>query len=109
MPSKNYNLPGVDYAFPISLRMRPPRTKIITKSYIAIVVCFLTMAVQIEVVKSISTEAHLATLGRFIARRGKPKIIFTGNHNKFQGAANELHEIYKMLQSTSLMATIEEF
>ena len=95
---------GVDYAGPISLRVGTPRSKTITKGYIAIFVCFVTRAVHIEVVTSLTTEAFLAALRHFIARRGKPKTIYSDNGTNFQGAASKLHEIYKMLQSTSQMA-----
>ena len=83
----------MDYAEPISLSLGPPRSKTITKDYIVIFVCFVTKAVHIEVVTSLSTEAFLAALRRFIARRGKPRTICSDNVTNFQGAANELHAI----------------
>ena len=64
---------GVNNAGPISLRLGPPRSTTITKGYIAIFVCFMTKAVHIEVATSLTTEAFLAALRRFIARRGKPR------------------------------------
>jgi len=57
--SRPFLTTGVDYAGPISLRLGPPRNKTITKGYIAIFVCFVTKAVHIEVVTSLSTEAFL--------------------------------------------------
>jgi len=108
-PSRPFLSTGGDYAGPISLRLGPPRRKTIKKRYIAIFVCFVTKAVHIEVVTSLSTEAFLAALGRFIARRGKPRTICSDNGTNFQGAANELHAVYKMLQSTSQMATVQDF
>jgi len=108
-PSRPFLTTGVDYAGPISRRLGTPRSKTITKGYIAIFVCFVTKAVHIEVVTSLTTEAILAALRRFLARRGKPKTIYSDNGTNFQGAANELHEIYKMLQSTSQMARIQDF
>ena len=106
--SRQFLTTGVDYAGPILLRLGPPRSKTTTKGYIAtrIFVCFVTKAVHIEVVTSSSTEAFLAALRRFIARRGKPRTICSDNGTNFQGAANELHAVYKMLQSTSQMATV---
>ena len=77
--------------------------------YIAIFVCFATKAIHIEVVTSLSTEAFLAALRRFIARRGRPRAIHSDNGTNFHGAANELHAVYKMLQSTSQIATIKDF
>ena len=96
-------------AGPISLRVGTPCSKTIAKGYIAILVCFVTMAVHTEVVTSLTTEAFLAALRRFIPHRGKPKTIYSDNGTNFQGAANELHEIYKMLQSTSQMARVQDF
>jgi len=93
--SRPFLTTGVDYAGPISLRLGPPRSKTITKCYIAIFVCFVTKAFHIEVVTSLSTEAFLAALRRFIAHRGKPRTICSDNRTNFQGAANELHAIYK--------------
>jgi len=107
--SRSFLSTGVDYAGPISLTLGPPRSKTITKCYIAILVCFVTKAVHIEVVTSLSTEVILAALRRFIARRGKPRTICSDNGTNIHGAANELHAVYKMLQFTSQMATVQDF
>jgi len=73
--SRSFLSTGVEYAGPISLRLGPPCSKIITKDYIAIFLCIVTNAVHIEVVTSLSTEAFLFALRRFIARRGKTRTI----------------------------------
>ena len=75
-PCRPFLTTGVDYAEPISLRLGTPHSKMITKGYIAIFVCFMMKAVYIEVFTSLTTEAFLATLRRFIARWGKPKNLF---------------------------------
>ena len=108
-PSRPFLNTGVDYAGPISLKVGTPRSKTIIKGYIAIFVCFATKAVHIEAVTSLTTEAFLSALRRFIARRGRPKIIHSDNGTNFQGVSNELRAVYKMLQSTSQMATIQDF
>jgi len=108
-PSRPLLTKGVDYAGPISLRVGTPRSKTITKGYIAIFVCFMTKAVHIEVARSLTTEAFLAALRRFIARQGKPRTIYSDYVSNFQDAANELHEICKMLQSTSQMIRVQDF
>jgi len=87
--------------------MGTPRSKVITKGYIAIFVCFATKAVHIEVVTNLTTESFLAALRRFIARRGKPKTMYSDNGTNFQGAANELHD--KMLHSSSQTATVQDY
>jgi len=57
--SRAFLITGVDFAGPISLRLRPTRRKILTNCYIAIFVCFVTKAVYIVVVTSVNTEAFL--------------------------------------------------
>jgi len=108
-PSRTFFTTGVDYAAPISLKLGTPRSKIITKGYIAIYVCFATRAIHIEVVKSLTTEAFLAALRRFIARRGKPRTIYSDNGTNFQGAANQLHAIYDMHRTSSEMERVQDF
>jgi len=69
----------------------------------------VTKAVHIEVVTFLSTEAFLAAPRHFIARRGKPRTICSDNGTNFQGAANVLRAIYKMLQATSQMGRVQDF
>jgi hypothetical protein len=107
-PSRQFLTTGVDYAGPISLKLGTPRSKIITKGYIAIFLCFATRIIHIEVVTSLTTEAFLAALRRFIAR-GKPRTIYSDNGTNIQGAANQLHALYDMLRSSSEMARVQDF
>jgi hypothetical protein len=93
-PSRPFLTTGVDYAGPVLLRLGTPRSKTTTKGYIAIFVCFATKATHIEVITSLTTEAFLPALRRFISRRGKPRTIHSDNGTSFQGAANELHDVY---------------
>jgi hypothetical protein len=108
-PSRPFSTVGIDYAGPLSLRMGPSRSKSIVKGYIAVFICFVTKAIHLEVVTSMTTEAFLAALRRFIARTGRPRTIFSNNGTNFQGAANQLHELYQLLHSSSEMATIQDF
>ncbi|GFT68566.1 integrase catalytic domain-containing protein [Trichonephila clavipes] len=58
----------------------------------------LTKAPHLEVVSDLTTEAFLACLRRFIARRSKPSAIWSDNATNFKGARNilnEWNEIYK--------------
>jgi hypothetical protein len=107
-PSRPFLTTGTDYAGPISLRFGTTCSKTITKGYIALFDCFTTRTVHIEVVTSLTTEAFLAALRCFKARREKPRTIYSGNGTNFQGAANQLH-IYNMLQSSSEMARVQDF
>jgi len=61
-PARPFLTTGIDYAGPISIRLGPPRSKQISKGYIAIFVCFVTKAIHIELVTSLSTNAFMAAL-----------------------------------------------
>jgi transposase InsO family protein len=65
----------------------------------------MTNAVYFEVVTSLNAETFLAALRRFIARRGKPKTIYSDNGTNVQGVPNQL--LY-MFQSSSQMARVKD-
>ena len=108
-PAWPFTTTGIDYAGPIVLRLGSTRSKQTTKGYIAIFVCFVTKAVHIEVVTSLTTEAFLAALRRFIARQGRPKVIYSDDGTNFQGASNQLQEVYNMLQCPTQMMRVHDF
>lgn len=68
------------------------RSRKTDKAYVALFVCFATRAAHIELVSSLSTEAFLAALRRFIARRGKPTEINSDNGTNFVGADRTLQK-----------------
>jgi len=108
-PAQPFTTTGVDYAGPIVLRLGSTCSKQTTKDYIAIFVCFVTKAVHIEVVTSLTTEAFLAALRHFIARQGRPRVIYTDNRTNYQGAAKQLHEVYNMFQCPTQMTRVQDF
>ncbi|GFY18419.1 integrase catalytic domain-containing protein [Trichonephila clavipes] len=54
-------------------------------------------AIHLELVSDLTTEAFLAALKRFAARRGRPIEIHSDNGGNFVGANNELRKILKAL------------
>ena len=108
-PARPFMTIGVDYAGPISIQLGPPRSKQVSKGYIAIFICFVVKAVNIELVTILTTDAFLAALRQFIARRGKPWTIYPDNGTSFQGAAHQLHEVYAMFHSSTQMATVQVY
>ncbi|GFU53404.1 integrase catalytic domain-containing protein [Trichonephila clavipes] len=54
-------------------------------------------AIHLEIVRDLTTEAFLAALKRFVARRGRPIEIHSDNGRNFVGANNELRKILKAL------------
>ncbi|GBP12586.1 hypothetical protein EVAR_10249_1 [Eumeta japonica] len=86
---------GVDYAGPIMIADRKGRGCKLIKTYISVFVCLATRAVHLELVSDLTKEAFISALNRFMARRGKPRNIFSDNGTSFVGAFNELSNILK--------------
>ncbi|XP_026467753.1 uncharacterized protein LOC113371339 [Ctenocephalides felis] len=90
---------GVDYAGPINLRTSRLRKAPQMKGYIALFICFSTKAIHLELVTSLTTDAFIAALKRFISRRGKCSKIFSDNGTNFIGARHELHKLYNLFKN----------
>lgn len=71
------------------------RKSVISKSYIALFVCFAVKAIHVELVSDLTTETFLACFKRFISRRGKPSNVFCDNGSTFKGANNEIKKFYE--------------
>ena len=107
--SHPFQTTGVDYAGPFLLKLGRVRKPVMVKSYLAIFVCFSTKAVHIEVVSDLSTEAFLSTLRRFVARRGLPSTVYSDNGSNFIGAHNDLFDLYRFLESSDVLTSIQSF
>jgi transposase InsO family protein len=100
-PGRAFNQCGVDYAGPFLIKSDAPRSKIKVKAYLCIFVCFATRAVHLEVATSLSTDAFLAALRRFVSRRNKPSCIHSDCGTNFVGAARELKDLISLVSSSS--------
>ena len=76
---------GVDYSKPFSIKLfqRPVKRWICVFTYLSV------RAVHMKIVQSRDTQSCLDAVHRFIARRGKPKTVFSDNGKNFVGEANE--------------------
>ena len=84
---------GVDYAGPIYIKTGSVRKPIIIKGYVAVFVSLSVKAVHLEPVTELTTSAFIATLRRFIARRGMPATMWSDNGTNFVGAAKEIKKL----------------
>ena len=92
---------GIDYAGPVKMKYGPIRKPTISKAYVCVFVSMSVKAVHIELVSELTTEAFLASLRRFIARRGKPRVVWSDHGTNFVGASQELKELTEFLQEKS--------
>ncbi|XP_070072655.1 uncharacterized protein [Drosophila takahashii] len=68
-----------------------------------------SIAVHIEVVKDLSTEAFLAALKGFSGRRGLSTDIYCDNATNFVGASNQLQDLRKFLFNEKTRSAIQQF
>ena len=79
---------GVDYFGPILVKQR----RSIVKRYGCVFTCLTMRGVHIEIANSLDTDSFINALRRFIARRGRPKKIFSDNGTNFVGANRVLRD-----------------
>ncbi|GFW22563.1 integrase catalytic domain-containing protein, partial [Trichonephila clavipes] len=63
------------------------------KVWIVLYTCAIYRALHLELVSYISTAVFLLSFRRFLAKRGRPRIIYSDNDTNFRGAYNELVDI----------------
>ncbi|XP_025263729.1 LOW QUALITY PROTEIN: uncharacterized protein LOC105255169, partial [Camponotus floridanus] len=96
---RSFTHTGIDYAGPLQVRESRRRGRIhVSKGYIAVFTCLSTKVVHLELVSDLTTEAFLAAMSRFTARRGICSQIFSDNGTNFVGASHELKKIYRFLE-----------
>lgn len=78
-----FDVVGVDYAGPVYLRDGK-------KAWIALFTCAIYRALHLELVTTLSTEGFIEALRRFIARRGRPCILYSDHGTNFEGTNNAL-------------------
>ena len=92
-PGTGFGRVSVDYASPILIKSGPVRKPMVTKGYVALFVCLSVKAMHLDAVTELMTAAFIATLRRFIARRGTPTTIWSDNGINFVRAANEISSL----------------
>ncbi|XP_065365562.1 uncharacterized protein LOC135958593 [Calliphora vicina] len=106
--AKPFTVTGVDFCGPITTtyKLRGCRT---TKSYIAVFICFSTKAIHMEVVSDLTAKAFLASLKRFVARRGLCTQLFCDNATNFVGTRRELEEMKKTFFDQQVQGKISKY
>lgn len=96
-----FQISGVDMAGPLILKGGE-------KAWILVFTCAVYRAVHLELVTSLSTNGFLLGLRRFIARRGRPQIMYSDNGTNFAGADNLFRLIdWKCIERQSATSRIQ--
>jgi len=80
----------LDVAGPIQVKTGRNTT---IKRYILVYTCLTTRAVNLELIKDLTTDATLQAINRTINRYGAPYRIITDNGTNFVGAKNKMQEL----------------
>ena len=108
-PDSVFDRVGVDYAGPVYVKYGYTRKPTVIKSYICLFVSLSVKAVHLELVSDLSTDAFIASLRRFTARRDKPTLIWSDHGSNFVGAARELKELAEFLGQQQVQGLISDF
>ena len=83
---------GTDFAGPIRFKQTQKKEG---KAYLAIFSCSLSRAVHLELLPSQETTAFISCLKRLIARRGRPRVIYSDNGGAFIRTEKWLRQLRK--------------
>ncbi|UYV80772.1 hypothetical protein LAZ67_19001683 [Cordylochernes scorpioides] len=81
-----FEVTGIDLGGPLYLEHGQ-------KVWFVIFTCGVYRAVHLELVTSLSTEALVGAVERFVARRGCPAVIYSDNGTNLVGLRNELYRV----------------
>ncbi|KRX20167.1 hypothetical protein T07_3047, partial [Trichinella nelsoni] len=84
---------GVDFAGPILARSDgKPLT--LLKTYVCVFTCMVVRAIHLELVPEMTVDSFLRALRRFIARRGRPRLLQSDNFQTFHLASRFLKPLF---------------
>ena len=87
-----FEVVGVDYAGPIAYKSSKKK---IGKAYILLFTCSLTRAIHLELLPDLTADNCIKSLKRFVARRGRPRKVYSDNGKTFIAAAKWISKIMK--------------
>jgi len=86
---------GMDYGGPFVIKESQRRNARTSQVYLALFICMSVKAVHLEIVSDLTTDAFLAALYRFVARRGTPAHLYSDCGTNYVGTARQLKSIFK--------------
>lgn len=84
-------------------------TSAVIKAYVCVFVSLSVKATHLELVSDLTSDAFIAALRQFIARRGKPSLIQSDHGPNFVGAKKELQELATFLEDQKTQGQISQF
>ena len=100
---------GIDCAGPVLVKTGYSLRSTLTKAYVCVFIAFTVKAVHLEPVLDLTTATFISMLKRFMARRGKPSLIWSDHRTNFIGTTKELKEFYEFWHQQDTSASIADF
>ncbi|GFW38983.1 integrase catalytic domain-containing protein [Trichonephila clavipes] len=92
-----FSITGLDLEGSYFVTYKNQRKGVLNKIYVCACICFVARAIYLEILSDLTSDAIIATLKRFMSRRGKCSKIFTDHATNFVGANSQLKAFYKTL------------
>ncbi|GFY02496.1 integrase catalytic domain-containing protein [Trichonephila clavipes] len=92
-----FSITGLDLGGPYFVTYKHQRKRVFNKIYVCVCICFVILAIHLEILSDLTSDAIIATLKRFMSRQGKCSKIFTDNATNFFGANSQLKAFYKTI------------
>ena len=96
--SRPFACVGLDYCGPLTVR----KFRKTEKRYVLLITCLATRALHLELVSSMDTDGFLMALRRFIARRGRPRVIWSDNGSNLVAGEKELRSCLEAWNQTHI-------
>ncbi|GBN56105.1 hypothetical protein AVEN_110858-1 [Araneus ventricosus] len=98
-PDKVFSSTGIDLCGPFLIKNKYQRKGPEIKVYVCIFICLVTKAIHLEIISDLTSQSLIATLKRFISRRGKCHKIFSDNGSNMVGANRALRDLNKLVRN----------
>lgn len=88
---RGFSSVGIDFFGPLlttASRRDSPQ-----KRYCLLITCLTTRAVHLEVAQTLNTDSFLMALRRFMARRGRPEVVYSDNGTNLRAGERELRRL----------------
>ena len=90
--NRTFQVIGVEYAGPLYYRISPTKKG---KVYILLFSCSLTRVIHLQPLKEQTTNEFIRSLKLLIARRGRPRSIYSDNARTLTAAASSIKKVVK--------------
>jgi hypothetical protein len=78
------------------------------KRYGVIFTCLVSRAVHLDVAHSLTTDSFLAVFSRFVARRGRPTVVYSDNGTNLASGEKEMKKLLEDLNQSQIHAHLTQ-